>query len=179
MSVRLVILGLLQTEPLHGYELKRLIEERMGDWNDIAFGSIYFALDKMAEEGLIEKVAEERQGGRPSRSVYAITPEGRQEFMRLLREIWGEIERPEYDINLGVFFMDALPRQDVLDYLRKRVSGLKDRLGYVSAHQAETMERLAPPPRINALFDHARIHLEAELSWTQALLDKVSQGEYS
>ena len=45
----------------------------MGDWTNIAFGSIYFALGKLSEEGFIEKVATEQQGGRPSREVYQIT----------------------------------------------------------------------------------------------------------
>ena len=49
MSVRLVLLGLLHERPLYGYEIKQIIEEHMGDWTSIAFGSIYFALDKLAE----------------------------------------------------------------------------------------------------------------------------------
>jgi len=53
MSVRLVILGLLCDRPLYGYEIKQIIEEHMGDWTSIAFGSIYFALDKLAEEGFV------------------------------------------------------------------------------------------------------------------------------
>ncbi len=50
MSTRLVILGFLRERSLHGYEIKQLIEDRMGDWTSIAFGSIYFALSKLAEE---------------------------------------------------------------------------------------------------------------------------------
>jgi Fe2+ or Zn2+ uptake regulation protein len=57
MSVKLVILGLLRERPLYGYEIKQIIEEHMGDWTSIAFGSIYFALDKLAKEGFVEKVA--------------------------------------------------------------------------------------------------------------------------
>lgn len=76
MSTRLVILGLLRDQHLHGYEIKQIIEEHMGDWTSIAFGSIYFALGKLSEEGLIEKVATEKEGNRPSRSIYQITEGG-------------------------------------------------------------------------------------------------------
>ena len=69
MSVRLVILGLLRENPLYGYEIKQIIEEHMSDWTSIAFGSIYFALDKLAAENFVEKVSVEKEGRRPSRSV--------------------------------------------------------------------------------------------------------------
>jgi len=52
MSTRLVILGLLRERPLYGYEIKHVIEDHMGDWTSIAFGSIYFALGKLTEIGL-------------------------------------------------------------------------------------------------------------------------------
>ena len=93
LSTRLVILGLLQWRPLYGYEIKQIIEERMGDWTDIAFGSIYFALDKLTDEGLIERVSIEQKGNRPSRSVYEITDAGRTEFLNLLRQTWQELDR--------------------------------------------------------------------------------------
>ena len=59
MSVRLVLLGLLLDGPKYGYELKHIIEDHMGDWTSIAFGSIYFALDKLSKEEFIEKVGVE------------------------------------------------------------------------------------------------------------------------
>ena len=86
MTVRLVILGLLRERPLYGYEIKQIIEEHMSDWTSIAFGSIYFALDKLEEENFVEKVEVKQAGKRPSRSVYQITKSGRKEFLRLLRE---------------------------------------------------------------------------------------------
>jgi len=110
MSTRLVILGLLKDQSLHGYEIKQIIEEHMGDWTSIAFGSIYFALGKMSEEGLIKKVATEKEGNRPSRSIYQITATGRKEFLRLLREVWSEFERQYFGIDIGLAFMSALPR---------------------------------------------------------------------
>ena len=94
MSVRMVILGLLRERPLYGYEIKHIIEDHMGDWTSIAFGSIYFALDKLAKERLVEKVSVEQDGKRPSRSVYEITDAGRKEFMHLLRESWQDCRTP-------------------------------------------------------------------------------------
>lgn len=38
--LKTVLLGFLREGPLHGYELKRIIEHAMGDWTDIAFAEI-------------------------------------------------------------------------------------------------------------------------------------------
>ena len=119
MSTRLVILGLLREQPLHGYEIKHIIEEHMGDWTSIAFGSIYFALGKLSEEGLIKMVATEKTGNRPSRSIYQITEAGRAEFLRLLREVWNEPERQYFAIDVGLAFMNALPAEEIKGYLQK------------------------------------------------------------
>jgi DNA-binding PadR family transcriptional regulator len=177
VSTRLVILGLLREKPLHGYEIKRIIEEEMGDWTSIAFGSIYFALSKLSEEGLTKMIATRREGGRPSRSIYQITALGRVEFLRLLRAVWGEVEREYYQIDVGLAFMDALPRDEVLGYLRRRVTGLEEGRRYLAEHQTEQLAKPDVPGVAAAVFEHSRAHLEAELAWTRALLLQVERGE--
>ena len=178
MSTRLVILGLLRRQPLHGYEIKHIIEERMGDWTSIAFGSIYFALRKLAKEGFVEKIATEQEGNRPSRSIYQITEIGRDEFLRLLRETWRGFERHYFIIDIGLFFMEALPIEEVQGYLRRRVAAMEGAVQHLNAHQGEQMAREEMPPLAVAIFDHSRVHLEAELAWARDLLDKVERGEY-
>jgi DNA-binding PadR family transcriptional regulator len=179
MSTRLVILGLLRNRPLYGYEIKQIIEEHMGDWTSIAFGSIYFALGKLAEEGFIEKVATQQEGKRPSRSVYQITDDGQAEFMRLLREVWSGIERQYYTLDVGLFFLEALPTDEVKGYLRARVAHLEAILEYLAAHQEEQLAHEQVPHLAVAIFDHSRVHFQAELDWTQDLLEKLERDEYS
>ncbi|MEA4907741.1 MAG: PadR family transcriptional regulator [Chloroflexi bacterium] len=178
MSVRLVILGLLHERPLYGYEIKQVIEEHMGDWTAIAFGSIYFALDKLAEETFIEKVATEQQGSRPSRSVYQITAAGREEFTRLLRQGWQEIDRQYFELDLCLFFLNALPRPEVLGYLRGRVHRLEHTLHYLGEHRQEQMSNAEVPRLAETIFDHSHAHLQAELEWSRRLLVSLENGEY-
>ena len=178
MSTRLVVLGLLREQPLYGYEIKHIIEEHMGDWTNIAFGSIYYALGKLEEEGFVEQVATEQEGNRPSRSVYEITDAGREEFLRLLRELWRTLERQYFDFDLALFFMGALPHEDALAYLRGRAAGLEATLAHLDEHQAEQGAQPEVPPIAGAIFDHSRMHIEAELAWTRKLVEKVERGEY-
>ncbi|MBN1812565.1 MAG: helix-turn-helix transcriptional regulator [Anaerolineae bacterium] len=180
MSTRLVILGFLRGRPLYGYELKQLIEHVMGDWTDIAFGSIYFALKKLAEEGFVEKAGTEQEGGRPSRTVYQITDAGREEFMRLLRQVWNNVERQTFDFDIGLSFMSALPIEEVKGCLRKRMTHMEHILQYLETHQAEELADTdhVPTHLATAVFDHHRRHLQAELDWTRELLQDVEQGIY-
>jgi DNA-binding PadR family transcriptional regulator len=179
LSTRLVILGFLRGRPLYGYEIKQMIEHVMGDWTNIAFGSIYYALGKLAEEGFVEKVGTEQEGGRPSRTVYQITDTGREEFMRLLREMWSNVERQTFDFDIGLSFISALPIDEVKGYLQKRVTHLEHILEYLEAHQAERLASEHTPGRlVSAVFGHHRLHLQAELDWTQDLLQNVEQGVY-
>jgi DNA-binding PadR family transcriptional regulator len=178
VSTRLVILGLLRERPLYGYELKHIIEERMGDWTNIAFGSVYYALDKLQDDGFVEQVATEKEGGRPSRTVYQITEAGREEFPHLLREVWGEVERHYYTFDIGLTFMEALPLEEIKGYLRGRLSQLESILQYLDAHEEKQLAREEVPRLAAAVFAHSRAHFETELSWTQDVLEKIEQGIY-
>lgn len=178
MTVRLVILGLLLDRPLYGYEIKQIIEEHMSDWTSIAFGSIYFALDKLAAEKFVEKVEVEQAGKRPSRSVYEITAAGRAEFLRLLRESWQQVERQYFSIDVCLFFLENLPGDEVKRYLRTRQAGLRATLEHLQSHREEQLAVPEVPHIAMAIFDHTLVHTQAELSWVTDLLAKMESGEY-
>ena len=174
MSARLVVLGLLRSQPLYGYELKQRIDGTMGAWTNIAFGSIYYALGKLTEEGLIEEVGTEREGKRPSRTVYGITDAGRDEFERLLRETWAKVEPQSFTFDIALSFVDALPAEETKHYLRDRVMQLEYAARVLDRREEDAcQEEGSRRPLTSALFDHQRVHLEAELNWTLGVLERT------
>jgi DNA-binding PadR family transcriptional regulator len=176
MSVKLVILGLLHDRPLYGYEIKQIIEEHMGDWTSIAFGSIYFALDKLSEEKFVEKVTTEQAGNRPSRSVYQITDSGKEEFLRLLRESWQNMEQQYYDLDICIFFINHLSMAEIKGYLRARIARLEQTLAHLQMHEAEQMSNPYVPAQARAIFNHSRVHIQSELEWTKDFLASVEDN---
>jgi len=176
VSARLVILGILRGEPLHGYEIKQIIEHRMGDWASIAFGSIYFALAKLTEEAMIEKLAVTREGKRPSRSVFQITKAGEAEFLRLLRGCWENIERQRFSIDVGIAFMDALPAQEIPKHLRYRLAKLEEVQEHLVRHEDEQLKNPHVPAMARFIFSHSLLHNRAELEWTRDLLSRMENG---
>lgn len=75
MSVARTLLALLETEPAHGYTLKRRYDRRFSRVKPLAFGQVYASLSRFERDGLAT-VAGTQGGEGPERILYAITPEG-------------------------------------------------------------------------------------------------------
>ena len=77
MDVRTICLGILTRGPATGYEIKKLFEDDgYQHFVEASFGSIYPALNRLTEEGLVS-VREDAQEKRPDRKVYSITTAAR------------------------------------------------------------------------------------------------------
>jgi DNA-binding PadR family transcriptional regulator len=73
-ALRLYILSLLESGPMHGYEIIQAIEDRFGGTYTPSAGTIYPRLAKLEEEGLVSKVPDGRK------TDYSITDAGRAEL---------------------------------------------------------------------------------------------------
>jgi DNA-binding PadR family transcriptional regulator len=164
-NIKLVLLGVLCQKPMHGYEIKHIIEDHMGDWTDIKFGSIYFALSKLAEEQAVEVAEEGRDGNRPSRTVYRITDRGRQEYLLLLRELWSSQDRTLYGFDIGLFFINSLPKEEVALYLQQRIKRADESLSYLRQHGEQMQGSPHIPAQARAIVSHTLAHTVAERNW--------------
>ena len=52
-------------------------------------------------------------GNRPARKVYRITDKGCALFDRLLRKMWTERRQTLYPLDIAMFFIDSLPKEEV------------------------------------------------------------------
>lgn len=170
MSVKTVLLGLLRKGPLYGYELKQIIERDMGDWTNIAFGSIYFALDKLAKDGFVTARTEDGSNNRPARIVYTITPAGEAEYLVFLRKLWTDEKRHYDDFDIAIAFMKDLPVSEVRRYLAERIARQERALAFLETHEKETMNNPAIPKQARFIFSHTRCHIQAELDWARNVL---------
>ena len=73
-----LVLSVLGDGPLHGYGLAKEIERRSGGFFTGSWGSLYPALQRLENDGLIEGIWEPYPpGGKRRRRVYRLTPQGR------------------------------------------------------------------------------------------------------
>jgi len=114
----LLLLGILHSEDMHGYQLNQLLQHPS---NAIRIGkaNAYQLLAKLEENGFVSHV-EQRDGNRPPRLVYSITPAGEAEMMQLVKDQLGEhlpIENPGI---IPLNFIKLLKPQEALSLLQQR-----------------------------------------------------------
>src|SRR6267143_431683 len=81
----LAVMNLLMERPMHPYEMKLMMKERGHDLViRLNGGSIYDTVERLEEGGFITSQAPSREGRRPERTVYTITPTGRDEITATL-----------------------------------------------------------------------------------------------
>ncbi len=170
MTVPWSILGLLEREPSHGYDLKRNYDEYFGRGKPLPFGQVYATLSRLARDGKVV-ASEAEPGGGPDRKRYVITDRGVSDI-----ETWlAEPVAPEPHLQTVLFvkvvlaLMSGRSAQNFLDTQR-------------TAHLAR-MRELTVIKRSGSLVDalladHALFHLEADLRWvdvTAARLDALAK----
>ena len=170
MTVPLALLGLLEREPSHGYDLKRDYDAFFGRGKPLPFGQVYSTLSRLARDGKVV-MSEVGPGEGPDRKQYVITERGATEVDTWLTE---PVE-PEPHLQTVLFAKVVLalmlqrPAEHYLDMQR-------------SAH-LQRMRELTEIKRTGGLVDglladHGLFHLEADLRWidlTAARLDALAK----
>lgn len=83
-SLDLLLMGVLRRGPAHGYAIIATLRDRSNGEFDLAEGTIYPALHRLEQSGLIASSIEVTQGRR--RRIYALTTRGQKEFVTQRRE---------------------------------------------------------------------------------------------
>ncbi|GAA2644665.1 PadR family transcriptional regulator [Paractinoplanes durhamensis] len=168
MSVPLTLLGLLEREPSHGYDLKRDYDTFFGRGKPLPFGQVYSTLSRLTRDGKVT-VGDVSPGDGPDRKRYLITELGATEVEHWLTE---PVE-PEPHLQTVLF------AKVVLALMLDRPAG--DYLDTQRAAHLQRMRELTELKRTGSLVDglladHGLFHLEADLRWietTGARLDAL------
>ena len=166
MSVPLALLGLLEREPSHGYDLKRDYDTLFGRGKPLPFGQVYATLGRLARDGKVV-AADAEPGAGPDRRRYIITDDGVSDV-----ETWlAEPVTPEPHLQTVLFVKVVLalisgrPAEQYLDIQR-------------TAHLArmrELTELRRSASLVDALLaDHGLFHLEADLRWIDLTASRLT-----
>jgi DNA-binding PadR family transcriptional regulator len=174
----MMILGLVQwMQPVHGYDVRReLLSWSADKWANIQPGSIYHALRKLSEEGLLRTVATEQVGARPARTTYEITKKGSAEFLSLLRNSWWQLEEPADPFMAAFSFLSVLPREEAAAALRNRAVHLRAGIEQIRAAQAsDWMAR--KPTYVSWMWELTVDRSEAEIAWCERTAKRIESDE--
>lgn len=132
MDVRTICLGILTRADATGYEIKKLFED--GGYQhfvEASFGSIYPALNRLTDEGLVS-VRAEAQEKRPDRKVYSLTPAGRDAVVQALMKPLGE-DRHRSPFLFAMLFSHLLPQDHVLSMIDHYIRQSEEKLAQLAA----------------------------------------------
>jgi DNA-binding PadR family transcriptional regulator len=163
--VPLTLLGLLEREPSHGYDLKREYDAYFGRDKPLPFGQVYSTLARLARDGKVTG-GDAEPGAGPDRKRYAITELGAAEVDSWLREP----AEPEPHLQTVLF------AKVVLALLLERPAE-----SYLDAQRAahiQRMRELTEIKRTGGLMDglradHGLFHLEADLRWIDVTVARL------
>ncbi|WP_349880601.1 PadR family transcriptional regulator [Micromonospora sp. HUAS YX12] len=171
MTVPLTLLGLLEREPSHGYDLKRDYDTFFGRGKPLPYGQVYSTLSRLARDGKVV-VGDVGPGAGPDRKRYVITDLGATEVEHWLTE---PVE-PE-------------PHLQTLLFTKVVLALMLDRPAeeYLDTQRAAHLRRMRELTEIKRngelvdvmLADHGLYHLEADLRWietTGARLDALRKA---
>jgi PadR family transcriptional regulator AphA len=170
---RYFILGLLNHQPMSGYDIKRFLGSLGWLVGSPSFGVIYPALHTLLEDKWVT-VEVLSQPNKPPRKIYTITPEGKrvlQEWMH--RPV--ESNSSSKTFTMRLILADNLSRDGLIAHLEQR------RLHVISQHtdlQKMTTELdLETDWGQHLAINYGMVIIGAELDWLDKMLAQLSIQE--
>lgn len=162
---RLLVLGMLRMQDMHGYQIADVIESHFGDGVHIKKPTMYDTLRRLEEEGFVSS-REEQEGNRPVRTVYHLTDEGESEFSDLLGESMRTYDAPYSFGDVGLMFIDTLSDAQKIELLTVR------------REQLDTIARGHVPGddhggTMSLANERIARHLETEIAWLDDALARM------
>lgn len=128
MDTKTTCLGVLMLGDASGYEIRKAFEE--GPFSHFAeggFGSIYPALTKLSEEGLVDGTAQP-QDKRPAKKVYRITEAGQAHLERALAAHPPGEDKYKSDLLFVLFFADWQDPEWIARVIDARIAFYREKL---------------------------------------------------
>jgi DNA-binding PadR family transcriptional regulator len=172
-SIRLFILSSFDLlGPMHGHRLRLEAENRyVSLWTDITVGAVYGAMSRLAEEGLLRQIGEEREGKRPVKQIYEITDEGRRLLAELrhtgLTDIWYKHD----PFDLALVRLDPGSAAELPALLDVRLKSLEAQLVEATRINAWAAPYIGITKR--SALKHGQHRLRAEIAYLREVLEDI------
>jgi DNA-binding PadR family transcriptional regulator len=171
------LLTVLKQRPMHPYEMATTMRDYGKDQSTkINWGSLYTVVGNLEKHGFIEATETQREGKRPERTVYRLTPAGEEELRDWLRELVGQPEREYHRFETALSLIAVLGPDEAVGLLRQRAMRLD---GLAAAGEAMVREVGKEVSRIFLIEgEYYAAMLRAESAWIKALLAEIAAGEF-
>ncbi|MFH0855655.1 MAG: PadR family transcriptional regulator [Candidatus Omnitrophota bacterium] len=166
----LLLLGLLKEGPKHGYDIKTNIQQILSLFAGVELKSIYYPLRILEKRGLVAK-RRIKPGKRPERMVYALTAKGQQRFNELLNKSLLSLKRPQFSLDLSLYFLHYMKPAIAARRLRARLHMLNKISGGLEHMVKASSESKAAP--LSRILEHNFRLLKAESRYILRLINTL------
>ena len=184
MSLRHGLLGLLNYEPMTGYELDKEFKESLAHFWQAKPQQIYRELNAMEQNGWLvsERVPQEE---RPNRRVYTITDKGKSEFMEWLDSPGADIKnaiRVKSVFFMRLFFAGETSKKQTLDLLYSYREQCRESMNEMkevneAMEQADTLYDPEKAIYWKLIAMNGEIMRKARLEWVQKAISVLEYQE--
>ncbi|GAA2569304.1 PadR family transcriptional regulator [Microbacterium binotii] len=174
----IMVLALLREDPMHPYEMLRLMRLRHDDRIlNVTGGTVYHTVARLERAGLIAEAGTEREGNRPERTSYALTDAGLASLDEWIRAELVRIDRP-VEFRVALAEAHNLDRDDVAALLAVRRAALTEQIADLVAGLNK-----ARPGGVSEQYlievDRSRALAEADLAWLDAFLGRLGDPSFA
>jgi len=145
-TLRYIILGLLWTNPMTGYDIKQAFDRALASYWNAGNSQIYTTLKHLSQANLVEAEIVV-QTTRPNRKVYRLTPAGQIELEQWLQEDVPERFNKD-DFLTKLFFCGETSDETTLHHLQEHRASLLQQLEQMEWARQQYATRSARRPRL-------------------------------
>jgi DNA-binding PadR family transcriptional regulator len=122
----LAVLVLLYERPMHPYEMATTLRERRKESSiKLNYGSLYTVIEQLLREKFIAVREILKEGKRPEKTVYELTPAGESELIDWMRELVSSPVKEYPMFEAAISLLPVLPPEEVIDLLEIRLGLLQ------------------------------------------------------
>ena len=178
-TLRYIILGLLWTHPMTGYDIKQAFDRALASYWNAGNSQIYTTLKQLNQAGLIES-EEIVQTARPIRIVYRLTSTGQFELEQWLQEDVPDRFNKD-DFLTKLFFCGETSDETTLHHLQAHRDSLLQQLEHMEWARQQYTSRPARRPRLleyqMLVREYKEATLRAGLEVTERAIARLQQND--
>jgi DNA-binding PadR family transcriptional regulator len=172
----LAVLALLFERPMHPYEMGVLLKQRRKEESiKFRYGSLYTVIDLLLRRGYIAARETAREGRRPERTVYEITPAGQDELHAWMVDLIGQPAKEYPQFEAALCLLPVLPPEEAVTLLRRRLELIEDDAA-VLARQIEQVGAANFPPLFLVESEYRLAIIRAEQQFVAELVRRIENG---
>ena len=165
MEKKLLLLGLLLSHGMHGYQLNEMLQQNPGTPISITKSNAYKLLNDMEKDGWVTHI-QEQEGNRPQRRVYSVTETGEKAFYRLLHENLSTYKSPEFPSVVGLDFLHMLPVEEAISLLEERQKLVREKFQQLDDIPVEMRHS-------HLAVDYLHQHYGKEIKWVSDTINRL------